>query len=322
MDTGRLRQLHSSSRRFAPGGVGTDGAPHTPGGQTGTLARVRRNPFRPAAGISIPALLAIFSAVIIAFAACASDSATAPVASPSPGPQATPEPGGTVLVLAAASLAEVLTDAAVRFEAETGIEVKFSFGGSDALATQLRRGAPGDAVIFAGAGPLDGLEKDGLVLKGTRRDIASNRLVVIAPAGSGRKLASLGEIATGYSGKVAIADPQLAPAGRYAQAALEKAGIWSALGPRLIPGLDVRNAAAAVSSGNAEFGFVYETDAAAVKGVEVAMVVPQDAYPQILYPAAVVAGSEAQMKAASFLDYLVSQEAAGLFGKYGFRPPE
>lgn len=208
------------------------------------------------------------------------------------------------------------------FKAETGIDVKFSFGGSDALATQIRRGAPADAVIVAGSGPLDGLERDGLVLKATRRDIASNRLVVIAPAGSGRKLSPLGEIATAYSGKVAIADPQLAPAGRYAQAALEQAGVWSALGPRLIPGLDVRGAAAAVASGNAEFGFVYETDAEAVKGVEVAMLVPQDGYPRILYPVAVVAGSTEQTRAGRFLDYLVSAEGAGLFAKYGFRPAE
>lgn len=259
-------------------------------------------------------------AVILAAVACSPDGAATPASSPAKA--ATPQPGGTVLVLAAASLTDVLTQAAAKFKEETGIEVKFSFGGSDALATQVRRGAPGDAVIFAGAGPLDGLEKDGLVLKDTRRNVASNRLVVIAPAGSERKLSSLGEIATAYSGRVAIADPQLAPAGRYAQAALEKAGVWSALGPRLIPGLDVRNAAAAVSSGNAEFGFVYETDAAAVKGVEVAMLVPQDAYPQILYPAAVLAGSEAQTQAGRFLGYLVSHEAAGLFAKYGFRPPE
>ncbi|MSQ08554.1 MAG: molybdate ABC transporter substrate-binding protein [Dehalococcoidia bacterium] len=266
------------------------------------------------------ALLALFSAVILAVAACASDRATAEA--PLAGMKVTSEPAGTVLVLAAASLTDVLTEAAVKFKTETGIEVKFSFGGSDSLATQLRRGAPGDVVIFAGAGPLDGLEKDGIVLKDSRRDIASNRLVIIAPARSGLKLASLGEIATGYSGRVAIADPRLAPAGRYAQAALEKAGVWAALGPRLIPSLDVRNTAAAVASGNAEFGFVYETDVAAVKGVDVVMAVPRDAYPQILYPASVVAGSEAQALAGRFLEYLVSQEAAGLFGKYGFRPPE
>lgn len=227
---------------------------------------------------------------------------------------------GEVLVLAAASLADALDEIAPMFEAKTGIKVRFSYGGSDSLAGQIKSGAPADAVIFAGAGPLDGLQSAGLTLVEGRRDIAANRLVVIARAGSGAKLASLGDFAAQSSGMLAIADPQLAPAGRYARAALQAAGVWEGVVPRLIPGLDVRNAAAAVTAGNARFGLVYETDAAAVKGVEVAHVVPTEYYPRIVYPAAVVASSRNQKPAKTFLEHLGAADAQAVFSKHGFRP--
>ncbi|MBI2965179.1 MAG: molybdate ABC transporter substrate-binding protein [Chloroflexi bacterium] len=227
---------------------------------------------------------------------------------------------GEVLVLAAASLTEVMDEIGTGYEEATGIDVRFSYGGSDSLAAQIRNGAPADAVVFAGAGPLDALEAGGFTVPGGRRSVAANRLVVIAQASSGTALGSLAELAAENSGKVAIADPQLAPAGRYARAALEAAGVWDAVSPRLIPGLDVRNAAAAVTAGTAQFGFVYETDAAAMSGVKVVYVVPAELYPRILYPAAVVSASRNQAQAGAFLEYLGGPRAREVFTRHGFQP--
>jgi molybdate transport system substrate-binding protein len=225
-----------------------------------------------------------------------------------------------LLVLAAASLTEVLGEIGPQFNQATGIEVNFSYGGSDSLAGQVRAGAPADAVIFAGAGPLDGLEAAGLTVPGSRRDVASNRLVVIAAEGSGRRLDAMGDLGA-RQGKVAIADPQLAPAGRYARAAMQAAGVWEAVAPRTIPGLDVRNAAAAVAARNAEFGFVYETDAAAIDGLEVVLVVPDGLYPPIVYPAAVLIASRNVATATAFLDFFRSDGARAAFAERGFGPP-
>lgn len=230
------------------------------------------------------------------------------------------EPRGEVLVLAAASMTEVLDEIGSKFEETTGIDVSFSYGGSDTLAAQIRNGAPADAVVFAGAGPLDALEADGFTVPGSRRSVAANRLVVITEATSGAALTSLADLAAGHSGKVAIADPQLAPAGRYAEAALKAAEVWDAVSPRLIPGLDVRNAAAAVTAGNAEFGFVYETDAAPVHDVKIVYVVPADLYPRILYPAAIVSRSRRQPQAGAFLEYLSGPDARAVFSRHGFQP--
>jgi molybdate transport system substrate-binding protein len=229
-------------------------------------------------------------------------------------------PRGEVLVLAAASMTEVLDEIGSDFEEATGIDVSFSYGGSDTLATQIRNGAPADAVVFAGAGPLDALETNGFTVPGSRRSVAANRLVVIAETGSGAALTSLEDLAAGHSGKVAIADPQLAPAGRYAVTAMKSAGVWDAVSSRLIPGLDVRNAAAAVTAGNAEFGFVYETDAAAVRDVKIAYVVPAGLYPRILYPAAIVSRSSSQPQAVAFLEYLGGPDARAVLSRHGFQP--
>jgi molybdate transport system substrate-binding protein len=237
----------------------------------------------------------------------------------SPGPLVT-SPSGTILVLAGASLTDVLGEIGPQFRQSTGVEVNFSYGASDPLAGQVRSGAPADAVIFAGAGPLDGLEAAGLVVPGSRRDVASNRLVVVAAKKSGHRLGALDDLRA-QAGKVAIADPQLAPAGRYARAAMQASGIWDEVEPRTIPGLDVRNTAAAVTARNAEFGFVYETDAAAIDGLEIVLVVPDRLYPPIVYPAAVVSNSRNVPAATAFLDYLLSNSARAVFEKHGFRPP-
>jgi molybdate transport system substrate-binding protein len=222
-----------------------------------------------------------------------------------------------ILVLAAASLSDVLGEIGPQFHRSTGIEVSFSYGASDSLAGQVRSGAPADAVIFAGAGPLDGLEAAGLTVAGSRRVVAGNRLVVVAAKGTGRRLGALDDLKT-QPGKVAIADPLLAPAGRYARAAMQEAGVWDEVQARIIPGLDVRNAAAAVTARNAEFGFVYETDAAAIDGLEVVLVVPDGLYPPIVYPAAVVFSSRRQPGANAFLDHLRSDAARSVFEKHGF----
>lgn len=223
-------------------------------------------------------------------------------------------------MLAAVSLSDALTEARDTFEAAGGGRVRLSFGASGVLATQVRRGAPADAVIFAGAGPMDALDRDGLIVEGTRRDVAGNSLVVVARAGSEVRVESLEALARGFEGRIAIGDVATVPAGEYARAALEAAGVWDAVQGRLLPVLDVRAAAAAVASGNAEFGFVYATDAAMVRDVEIALSVPAARHLRISYPAAAVRASSNVAAAAAFLDFLVSEDGQGVFRRHGFPP--
>jgi molybdate transport system substrate-binding protein len=227
---------------------------------------------------------------------------------------------GEALVLAAASLADALDELRPAYEAASGGAVKFSFAASGTLAAQVRRGAPGDAVIFAGTGPMDDLEAAGLIERGSRRTPLGNRLVVIARPGTGQDLREVANVADPGRGRVAIASPDSAPAGAYAREALQSAGVWQALreGSRLIEAVDVRAAAAAVQAGGADYGIVYATDAAAMPGVAAMLEVPESSHSPILYAAGVLAGSGRKAAAGRFLDFLASSEAQVVFKRHGF----
>ncbi len=223
--------------------------------------------------------------------------------------------GDSILVLAAASMSNVLVEVGQEFENESGVEIGFSFGGSNALARQVELGAPADAVIFAGNGPMDGLEASGEIVAGSRLDLLRNRLVVIGDAGSS-PLAHIRDLIS-TDGQVALADPVLAPAGLYAKQALEMSGLWEGLGSRIIPTLDVRAAVGAVDTGSAAFGLVYATDAANAGGVAVVLEVPEELHDPIIYPAAIVVGGNGS-DAAEFLEFLVSDDAKAVFMRHGF----
>ncbi len=225
----------------------------------------------------------------------------------------------TPLVFAAASMSDALTEVADSYRQETGREVRFSFGGSRALAIQIAQfGAPADAVVFAGESPYEELERAGAINPGGRTDILSNSLVV---ASRGEKISSIADLVNDSAGIVAIADPALAPAGEYAIDALERAGILADLDRRTVRTVDVRAALAAVSSGNARFAISYRTDVLAVDGVEVALEIPPSDHPLIVYPAAVIAESDAESEAELFVEYLQTDRAGEIFERHGFRRP-
>ncbi|MCH8816553.1 MAG: molybdate ABC transporter substrate-binding protein [Chloroflexi bacterium] len=224
----------------------------------------------------------------------------------------------SILVAAAASLTDALVEAGEAFESRTGIEVAFSFGGSNALARQVELGAPADAVIFAGAAPMDRLEASGHIDAGTRSNLLRNRLVLIGDKGAA-PLAALRDLAS-TRGRIALADPALAPAGLYAKQALETSGLWDGLQSRVIPTLDVRAAVGAVDTGSVAFGLVYATDAANASGVVVVFEVPETLHDPIVYPAAVVNEADGAVAAQMFLEFLLSDDGRAVLERHGFAP--
>jgi len=142
----------------------------------------------------------------------------------------------------------------------------------------------------------------------------------LAPAASAVKLT----IAPGFalaaaldSGRLAMADPDSVPAGKYGKAALEKLGMWSSVEAKVARADNVRTALNFVARGEAPLGIVYETDAFAEKKVRIAARFPQESYPPIIYPVAVVATSK-HASAPAFVNYLKSAVARAIFEKYGF----
>ena len=225
-----------------------------------------------------------------------------------------------VIVLAAASTAQVVDTAIAAFDAGPGGRVSASYAGTSALARQIESGAPADIFLAANAAWMDHVEALGLTLPGSRRQIARNRLVFvtghpdIAPFEATASL-DLGALLAG--GRLAIGDPDHVPAGIYARQALESLGLWPAARERLAPAADVRAALALVARGEAPLGIVYATDVPLATGVRVAGTIPAALHEPIVYPIARVSGRESAL-AARFFAFLTGPEGRAAFARAGF----
>ena len=226
--------------------------------------------------------------------------------------QVAEQPQTGPVVLAASSLQESLEEVGEAWAAEGHAPPVLSFAASSALARQVEQGAPADLFVSADEEWMDTLDGQGLLRSGTRGDILTNRLVLVARKdGTVRSLAGLGD------GRLALADPRAVPAGKYAKAALESLGQWPTVEARVVPAENVRAALALVERGEAVLGIVYTTDALASDGVEVIETFPASSHPPIRYPAALLAGSR-HAEAAAFLAFLRSDTARQIFSKHGF----
>ena len=192
-----------------------------------------------------------------------------------------------LLVFAATSLTDAMAEAAAEFEATHGTKVEVSYGPSRALAQQIARGANPDVYVAAGQPPMDFLQEGGHIADGGAVRLLSNKIVLI----TGRDAPSIGgisELADADLKRVAMPDPEIAPAGNYARTALQNLGLWDGLLPRIVFANDVRVTLSYVQTGNADAGFLYQTDAANAEDITVLDIVPTDSYPDVVYPAAVV----------------------------------
>ena len=231
------------------------------------------------------------------------------------------EQGGQdeLLVFAAASLTDVLGEIGTEYQAKTGKPVKFSFAASSALARQIEAGARADVFVSSDLEWMGYLADRKLIAADSRRNIAGNRLVLIAPADSNTRIA----VVDGFDlrgalgdGRLAIADPDIVPAGRYAKAALEALHGWSGVSDRLARAENVRFALAYVATGEAPLGIVYETDARMEPRVRIVGTFPASSHLEIRYPAALTA--VAKSDARDFLDFLGSTRASAAFARHGF----
>lgn len=232
----------------------------------------------------------------------------------------TPAWSADVTVFAAASLKEAMDAQARQFEADTGNKVVVSYAGSNALARQIDAGAPADIFISADLAWMDDVEQHHLVVPGTRVTLLRNALVLIAPAAS----TSILKIVPGFdlaaalgSDRLAMANPDSVPAGKYGKSALEALGVWPSVEKRVARAENVRAALALVSRGEAPYGIVYSTDAFADKGVRIVDTFPANTHPPIVYPAALLTASHTPA-AKSLLDYLKTPAAGTIWEKYGF----
>lgn len=233
---------------------------------------------------------------------------------------ALPSRAGEVVVFAAASLKTALDQVAADFEAATGHSVTISYAGSNVLAKQILQGAPADIFLSAAVTWMDEVEKAGLTVPGSRRDLLGNSLVLVAH-GQGAPPVRIGPdldlAALLGGGRLAMAMVDAVPAGQYGKAALEALGLWAAAEPAVVQSENVRAALALVALGEAPYGIVYASDATAEDNVTVVGTFPADSHPPIVYPAALLAGS-ADAADGAFLAALSTPEASLRFTAQGF----
>ena len=225
-----------------------------------------------------------------------------------------------VTVSAAASLTDALEAIAELYAGAGGGPVRFNFAGSNVLARQIAGGAPVDVFISADAAQMDVAERAGAVQPGTRFDLLSNRLAIVTRPEMAASVPDARGLTSVRVRRVAVGDPAAVPAGVYARQYLERAGLWDALQPRLVPVSNVRAALSAVENGSVDAAVVYETDAIVSSQVVLAAVLTSEHAPRIVYPAALLRAGANRAGGERFLAFLRSEVASRAFERYRFTP--
>ena len=226
------------------------------------------------------------------------------------------------LVLAAASLQDVLMAESTAWMRLGHAKPVLSFASSSALARQIESGAPADIFISADEDWMNDVAAKGGLRPNSRFDIASNTLVLIAPVNSQIQL----RIRPGFAvaaalggGRLAMADPDSVPAGKYGKLALTALRVWPSVATKVARAENVRAALELVVRGEAPLGIVYATDAQATPRVRIVGVFPAASHPAIRYPAAALKTSMST-ETDGFLSFLRSEPGRAIFKQFGFGP--
>ena len=225
------------------------------------------------------------------------------------------------VVLAAASLQEALDAAADAWSREGHARPVISFAASSALARQVEAGAPADLFISADEEWMNAIAAKGALRPGTRATFLYNDLVLIAPAASPVKLAIGRDFPLARAlgnGRLAMADPDAVPAGRYGKEALTRLGVWPSVQGKVVRAENVRAALKLVEIGEAPLGIVYRTDALADPRVRIVGTFPAASHAPISYPIARLKASTSA-DAEGFERFLLSGEGKAVFRPFGFR---
>lgn len=243
-------------------------------------------------------------------------SASAPTAAPLPTRTAT-----ELTVAAAADLTPAFTELGALFTQQTGTPVVFNFGSTGQLAQQIERGAPFDLFYAADKSFIEGLNAKGLVIPDTMAVYAQGRITLWTRSDSTLKPASIADLAKPEYAHIAIANPEHAPYGQAAKEALEQAGIWAAVEPRLVFGENVAQTLTLADTGNVDVAIVALSLSA--QGTGSWTLIPAELHPAhpLIQMAAAITGTPHEDVARQFIAFINSPEAHTVMKTYGFILP-
>jgi molybdate transport system substrate-binding protein len=230
-----------------------------------------------------------------------------------------------IKIAAASDLTFAFKDVAAQFEKQTGISIKLTFGSSGNFFAQIQNGAPFDLFFSADVGYPKKLEAAGLTEPGTIYEYASGKLVMWVPSPSKLDLSrGLATLLDPSIRKIAIANPQHAPYGTAAVAAMRHAGVYNNVKSKLVLGENISQTAQFVQSGNADVGILALSLAVAPamknsgRYVEIA---PAD-YPPLVQAGVILKSSRNKELANQFLKFLKEPGTLALMERYGFSIPK
>ncbi len=221
----------------------------------------------------------------------------------------------TLAVAAAADLSDLEPQLAQQFEKTNPIRVRWVTGASAVLSQQIENGAPYDVFLSANAQFVNRLSSFGKLRPDSVTVYAVGRVGILWKDGKHHQISDLGENWVRF---VALPNPKLAPYGAAAQEALEHAGIWRQVQPKVVYGENVRQALQLFESGNAD---AVLTSDSLLQGRN-ATVIPADWHPPIIQKAGIVAATKNLRAARKFIAFLTSKAGQAVFAAYGFSSPK
>lgn len=225
-------------------------------------------------------------------------------------------------VSTASSLKDVMEEIETLYEQKhPETDIIHNFASSGSLQRQIEQGAPVDVFISAATKQMDALEKQNLLLTGSRRNLLKNQMALVVPVSNKNRnpdIDNFDSLTTQSITKIALGEPKSVPAGKYAQEILTSLKIADQVNSKAVYGKDVRQVLNYVATGNVEAGIVYRTDAQVSNQVKIVAIAPESSHSTITYPIAVIKDSDAKEAARELIEFLSTPEAQAVFEDYGF----
>lgn len=226
---------------------------------------------------------------------------------------------GVLVVSAAADLTPAFQELGRQFEQQEGTKVIFNFGSTGQLAQQIEQGAPVDLFAAANVSFIEGLEQKSLIIPETKTLYAQGRITLWTRADNALKLERVEDLARPDFKKVAIANPEHAPYGAAAREALQAAGVWDALAPKLVYGENISQTLQYAESGNVDAAVVALSLSTQSKGRWV--LIPAELHKPLNQALAVIKSTRHEQEARRFAAFVNSAQGRAVMRKYGFVLP-
>jgi molybdate transport system substrate-binding protein len=233
-----------------------------------------------------------------------------------PAPTTSASHGGELTVAAASDLTPVFEELGREFESVTKTKVVFVFGSTGMLTRQIENGAPFDVFAAANVSYIDQLDQKGLIIPDSRAVYARGRITLWTANESSIRFQGIADLARPEIQRVAIANPDHAPYGLAAKQALESAGVWERVQPKLVYGDNIRQTMQYAQTGNVEVAIVALSLSIQSNGRWT--LIPEELHQPIDQGLAIMKTTRNEQAARAFIAFLGSPQGKATMKKYGF----